>query len=1108
MDSMAEALAYCRLIYDDEGRPRDWVFAAVNEAFGELFGRHDVVGKGAEEIWPGFHATVPAVLETCSRVVASGKPERMATSLPGLERWLDIRVSSPRPDYFLLVFEDITERKRLEETLFLTQLTVERAPELIHWVTPEGRVAYANRAASELLGYTREEIESMRVWDFDPALTPELFRERWEAAARQGGAYQHETTLRSKGGGERRVEISRILVEVEGRSLGVNFARDVTERRAAEEALLRTQFSLDHVTDYPIWVGSDGRILEVSESTCTRLGYSRQELLSMTICDIDPRVSAEAWARHWNETEELGPSIRESLHRKKSGETFPVEVATNRVSFGGQEYDCGFCRDISERKRLEESLFLTQLSVDEAPDMIFWIDADGRLVYANRSMSELLGYSQEELRDLHIWDLNRQDTPEIFAERRDRTRATGHFTNEDTWVGKDDREHRVELSSTNVAFGGRELGVCFVRDISERKRAEESLRDSEERYRQLFELESDALILAEDDSRNILEVNEAAVSLYGYSRAELLAMKDTDLFAGPDQARRASDNRATDPALHWHRTKDGAVFPVETRGRHFEWKGHPVHVVAIRDVTLRKQAEDALEESKQMLQLVLDTVPLPIFWRDRELRYLGCNLAACHDAGLPNSSAIIGLRDEDLPRSFSVESRLEDDREVVETGEAKLHYEETTVSPSGVNRIMRTSKVPLRDRLGRVFGVLAVYEDVTERTMTMRALRERDEQLRQSQKMEAIGRLAGGIAHDFNNVLTTIIGYADMILSAETCEPESLMQDIAEIRAAAERAGGLTRQILAFSRRQALQPQVLSLNTVISETERLLARTIGADIDLKVDCAPDLGLVEVDEHQFVQVLLNLSVNARDAMPNGGTLTVKTANVELDEEFCQTHPDAHPGSYIMLTVSDTGFGMDAVTAAHIFEPFYTTKAPGKGTGLGLATVYGVVAQSGGCTYVFSEIGLGTTFEIYLPRYDRPRAQMEPSVATPEGIGAKIVLVVDDDVTFRALTTRILEKRGYRVSAVANGEQAVGLLENPDVPVDLLLTEAVLPGSRQGADVAQVAAALRPGLPVLFMSALGHEAMVASGRMEESADYLEKPFTAENLTRLIRESLGSG
>jgi two-component system cell cycle sensor histidine kinase/response regulator CckA len=881
---------------------------------------------------------------------------------------------------------------------------------------------------------------------------------------------------------------------------------DVTDHRQAQQRLERLQHSLDQMEDYPTWSDSEGRIIEVSESTCRHLEYTRDELLQMTIFDISPETDREAWANSWKNLRPPKSLRMESQHRTKSGRLYPVELVITAMLFEGQEYHCTYCRDISDRRRLEEFLRLTQTSVDHAPDMILWLDPDGRVAYANHAACARLGYSREELQEMHIWEIG-SSTPEEFHERWRATGGVGSLLFEEVYTAKDGREYEVEIAATSRFHGDRQVGLAFVRDISEWKQAQRSLRDSEERYRQLFELESDAILLTEEGSGAIIEANEAACSLYGYGKTELLSMRDDELFfeappPGPD-----SDTFTDELASGWHRRKDGTVFPVEMRGHRFELKGQGVQVTTVRDVSERKQIADELEQSRRMLRQVLDAVPLRIAWKDRELRHLGCNLPAALARGLPDPLFVIGRKDEELPLYNTNEQCRVDDREVIESGMPKLQYEETAVTPDGETLMMRTSKVPLRGRSGDVIGVLGVHENITEQVAIRRALKERDEQLRQSQKMEAVGRLAGGIAHDFNNVLTTIIGYSDLILSSPDCTEGPTAEDIREIKAAAERAAGLTGRILAFSRRQALQPALLSLNTIVSDTERLLARTLGADILLRTSLSPDLGQVEIDEHQFVQVLLNLAVNARDAMPDGGVLAVETANVELDQRFCETHPDAHPGPHVVLSVSDTGTGMDADTMAHAFEPFYTTKPPGLGTGLGLSTVYGVVAQSGGYTYVRSEPGQGTTFTICLPRV-QTEAASQGSEASPAEDAApqKTIMVVDDDATFLGLAVRILEKRGYQVLPAHNGQEAIAMLGDPAISVDALITDVALPGPQQGDKVAAFASAGRPGLPVLFMSVQPRDRMVQEGKLSQQATYLEKPFTAEGLIGLLRTSLG--
>ncbi|MBN1629009.1 MAG: PAS domain S-box protein [Thermoleophilia bacterium] len=1056
------------------------------------------LGKSREElltVWSPYKQGDAFILLTRHRT-KSGKEIPVEISLSF--------VTFEGVDYQCSFCRDISERKRLEESLYMTQVSVDRSADMIHWADPDGRIVYANQAMADALGYTFEELRELHLWDTVPEITPENFVERWSNAAAQPSLL-HEGSGLTRNGREFPVEVRTSIVEFGGRSLAVSVARDISERKAAEEKLQRAQYALDHMADYVIWLDVDGRISEVSETACRQLGFSREELLRMTAEDIDPDTPPERWAEYWRTYTDSDPHLVEAYHRRKNGESFPVEIAASRVTFGGKQYDVEFCRDVSERKHLEETLRLTHYSVENATDLIHWADSEGRIAYANETARRYNGYTLEEIQKLHIWDIDANMTEERWPAAWEEVGGEGVHTVETLGVCRDGSHFPVEVSSKRIEFEGKEYAVSFSRDITERKLAEQSLRDSESRYRHLFELEADAHMLVNDEDYRIIEANEAAVTLYGYSREELLTMSFLQLSNDPELSKEIIKDDLVEVPLRWHRKKDGTVFPVEGRSRRFAWHGHPVHVLAIRDITERRRGETELEESRRMLRQVLDTVPLRISWRDRDLRYLGCNIAVALDARLADTAEIVGLRDEDLPWGRAIEPSRADDLEIIATGIPRLAYEET-MSSGAVTRIMRTSKVPLRDSNDEIMGVLSVREDVTDRVRTLEVLREREEQLRQAQKMEAVGRLAGGIAHDFNNVLTTIIGYSDLLLSAEEYEPQSLKEDLAEIKAAAERAGNLTRQILAFSRRQALQPQVLLLNTVIEQTQRLLTRTIGADIELKTDLSPELGLVEVDEHQFVQILLNLAVNARDAMPHGGTLLLTTRNVDLDEAFCRTHADCQPGKHVLLSVSDTGCGMDADTAAHVFEPFYTTKAPGQGTGLGLSTVYGVVAQSGGTITLESQPGHGTTFHIHLPRFDHPALESEGQALEAAAASDRpTVLVVDDDATFRTLITRLLEKRGYRVIPVGDGDRAVEILKNPDNRVDLLLSDIVLPGSLQGGQIGQVARSLRPRLPVLYMSAYTRDTIVQAGRIEGSADFLEKPFTAESLANAVKRLL---
>ena len=395
-------------------------------------------------------------------------------------------------------------------------------------------------------------------------------------------------------------------------------------------------------------------------------------------------------------------------------------------------------------------------------------------------------------------------------------------------------------------------------------------------------------------------------------------------------------------------------------------------------------------------------------------------------------------------------------------------------------------------------------EERRERKKAEEALRRSEEQLRQSQKVEAIGRLAGGIAHDFNNLLTIINGYTELLL-ARLPGNDKMSRDVNEIRKAGQRAASLTRQLLAFSRKQILEPKVLDLNAIVVELEKMLRRLIGEDIRLTIAPAADLRRIKTDPGQIEQVIMNLVVNARDAMPQGGNLTLETSNVVLDQAYAARHVGVRPGAYVMLAVSDTGCGMDKEAMAHIFEPFFTTKAPGKGTGLGLSTVYGIIKQSGGNVWAYSEPGRGTTFKIYLPQVegvvDRPPRD-GPRTGIPRG--SETILLAEDQKELRELIRQMLEMNGYTVIAASDGLEAIEICKRHEAPIHLMLSDVVMP-QMGGRELAQRLATVRPDMKVLYMSGYTSNAIVHHGILDPGTLFIQKPFTPDSLARKVREVL---
>jgi two-component system cell cycle sensor histidine kinase/response regulator CckA len=605
------------------------------------------------------------------------------------------------------------------------------------------------------------------------------------------------------------------------------------------------------------------------------------------------------------------------------------------------------------------------------------------------------------------------------------------------------------------------------------------------------------------ETHAFLEVNDAAVAKYGYSRDEFLRMRITDI--GPPEdipallANVAQQRTALQQSGHWrHRLKSGQLIDVEISSRTLRFAKRAAALVVAQDVTERLRAERDLlaHEARKagMLEAALDAI-----------------VAIDHNGSItdfnPAAERIFGYRAE------AVRGRP---------------LAETIIPPSlrdrhqtAFDRYLQTEQPTILGRRLELIGLhadghefpveLTVYRVPIEGPPVFSAFirdltqaRQLEEQLVQAQKMESVGRLAGGIAHDFNNLLTAINGFAQLTL--DDPQLSAVARDaLVQISAAADRASELTSQLLAFSRRQVMQPISLHPGIKVDDIAPMLRRLLGEDIELITRAAPDLGHVLVDPGQLTQVILNLAVNARDAMPRGGTLTIEAENVDLDANYAAGHAEVIPGQYVVLSVTDSGVGMDEATRARLFEPFFTTKELGKGTGLGLATVYGIIKQSGGHIWAYSEPDHGTVFKIYLPRVDAPvEAPVEARGAGEPSRGAETVLVVEDDLAVRRLVQIVLQRRGYRVIAAASATDALERLASPDQRIDLLITDIVMPGM-SGVELAKRAADLLPGLKVLFASGYTEDTIVHHGMLDPGVPFLQKPFAPNQLAERVRAEL---
>jgi PAS domain S-box-containing protein len=660
---------------------------------------------------------------------------------------------------------------------------------------------------------------------------------------------------------------------------------------------------------------------------------------------------------------------------------------------------------------------------------------------------------------------------------------------------------RDEMRLITDALGNPAEIVGYWIDITERKRAEQELHESEERYRSLVDAAPDVIYTVSAEDGSLTSLNPAFETLTGWSRAEWLGksivgiVHPDDLPVAVETFQKASRGETQPPYELRVLSKSGEYLVGEFISTPHVKDGKVVGELGIaRDITERKRAEEALRASEERFRSIVETAEEGIWMIDAESRTTFANKKMAEMLGCTQEEmmgrSLFDFMDEEgrALAKLLVERRR---RGIREQHDFKFRRQD------GATLWALLAASPVFDEAGRYMGALAMVTDITQR-------KQLQEQFRQVQKMEAVGRLAGGIAHDFNNLLTVIMGFGQLLYE-KLAAGDPLRAYADTINKAGDRAAGLTRELLAFSRQQVLAPQVLDLNSVVANVDTMLRRLIGEDIDLVIRRGHGLGQVKADPGQIEQVIMNLAVNARDAMPQGGKLTIKTANVTLDEAYARSHYPLKPGPYVMLAVSDTGCGMDEETRTHIFEPFFTTKAKGMGTGLGLATVYGIVKQSGGYIWVESEEGRGTTFTMYLPRIEESVGAVEEKTAAAPARGTETVLLVEDEGEVRALIRRVLEAGGYTVLEASHGEEALRISEQHQGPIHLLLTDVVMPGM-SGRELTERLTPLRRETKVLYTSGYTDDAILQRSALDPEAAFLQKPFTPDAVVRRVREVLG--
>ncbi len=615
-----------------------------------------------------------------------------------------------------------------------------------------------------------------------------------------------------------------------------------------------------------------------------------------------------------------------------------------------------------------------------------------------------------------------------------------------------------------------------------------------------------ALLLNTDTKGMISFINEAAAGLLGYQVKELVGKRFLEFIYPGDRER---VNNALSQQLQSSDQGSALKLRVVTAGGQSRCinfmvtpavdSGRVIGLMGVAlDVTEQKRAEEARKQSETRYRFMVDTVPFAIISFDPRYNILDWNRAAEQIFGWSREE-VVGRNEFEL---LIPEENMEEMKQLLGSYAQGFAEIKTNINQNlrkdGSVITCRWQDVIIRDSEGGVAGILATAIDVTGQVRL-------EEQLNQAQKLESVGRLAGGMAHDFNNLLTTILGYSELI-SMEQGLNDSVAEGIEDIRKSAQRGARLIRQLLAFSRKQILRPERINLNELITDLEKMLKRLIEENIDLVTKLEPEIKQIEADPVQIEQVIMNLAVNSRDAMPEGGKLTIETGNVYLDEDYCRMHPEVQPGHYVLLAVSDNGHGMDEEVRRKVFDPFFTTKEVGKGTGLGLATVYGIVKQSGGYIWVYSEPDQGTVFKTYLPQIKEDQGRREEVFQQNKaGGGTETILLVEDEGSLRELAARVLRKQGYAVIEAANGIEALEtMVASSQAKIDLLITDVIMP-EMGGKELSRKLLERYPGTKVLYISGYTDNAIVHHGVLDEGVSFLPKPFTPISLAQKVRDTL---
>ena len=1107
----------------------------VNPAAVQLFGatvRSDLVGRPImDRMHPDHHGTIQERIKAVRGGGKVGPQEETILRLEGeaveVEAVSGAIMYQGRPA-MQVVFRDITERKRAREALRAAnanlQALIEASPLAIVHLDREGFIQSCNSATERIFGWGAEELLGrflplvskikqqeirniiQRIYQGEPLTGLEL------RGRRQDGAWIDVS-----------LSVAPIYNEDNQVASIVGLAEDITARKQAEAALAKSRAEFEaifnSISDAIIFADLERRIILANPAVKAVFGYEPEELIGRNSEELYADRTEYGMTRgSYFPTGARGkPGRFEVTYRRKDGRLVSAETLASQVkdAQGNLLGGVGIHRDITARKVAEAALHESQRQVRMLADFLekssqpFVVGfLDGRIGMFNEAFLQLMGYGQKELSRLN-WqkDFTPPEWREDEGARLEELRGTGQPVRyEKEYVRKDGSRVPVEMFvHERREENGQPIYYAFVTDITTRKEAEETLKQERQHLFSLLN-ELPGCVYLQDADYTIRYANRRCREIFGETEHKICyeAFHQRQAPCEGCPAATIIDNQISqelERTLPNGRTYQIYKYPFR------DIDGTPCVLSLGLDISARKQAEEALKESEERFRQLAENIDDAVVLASGDWQRVHY-ISPAYERIWGRSCASV----YEEPRSWLQGVAAEDQEELKAALKRRMagDFSEKELPhfrvrrPDGAVRWIAARFFPIRNEAGEAYRIAGIATDITERKEVEAVMRWREEHLRQTAKMEAVGRLAGGVAHDFNNLLTVISGYGELLLG-DLQEASQGRQQVQAILKAADQATAVTRQLLAFSRKQVLQPQILDLNGVISNLMEMFSRLVDENINMSTVLGPELGVVKADPNHMEQVIMNLVINALDAMPKGGQLSIETRNIQVDPKDARRHPEIAPGNYVVLAVRDTGIGMSREVLSHIFEPFFSTKAKDKGTGLGLSMAYGIIKQSGGHILVESSPGKGSSFRIYLPRVARarkPAASTPP--ALPDGQGTGTILLVEDEEGVRHVVHRMLTLKGYSVLIAKDGQEALRISRDYPDPIHLLLTDVAMP-VMGGRELAEQLIPLHPEMRVLFMSGHTEDGVVMRGVKESVLNFIQKPFRAEKLLSKVRELL---